>query len=73
MSVRTLKELDYHEHDDTILLGYSIASAETEHGTLNVVASGDTVRFTVDGRDGYVDLNIGPFASAALAWLVRDE
>lgn len=67
--VRTLKELDYVERSETILIGYEIGSAETEHGRLSVVASGNTVRFMLNGVDGHVDLKINNFAGAALAWL----
>jgi len=71
--VRTLKGLTYVDHTDSILIGYQIGSADTEHGKLTVTASGDTVRFSLDGADGYVDLKLDNFASAALAWLARRE
>jgi hypothetical protein len=66
---RTLKELDYHEHTDTILIGPELASATTEHGRLSIVASGGIVRFALEGVDGYVDLPLNDFAAAALDWL----
>lgn len=69
MHVRTLKELDYQEHTDTILFGSSLGSVATEHGALSIAAGGGTVRFTLEGIDGYVDLDLQNFASAALAWL----
>ena len=72
-SVRTLKELDYHEHTDTILIGYPLGTAETEHGKLTVQGSGKLVRFSLDGVDGQVDLDLSNFASAALAWLTREQ
>lgn len=63
-------ELEYHEHTDSILLGYTLGSAETEHGKLTLTGSGKLVRFALDGRDGYVELDLTPFAESALAWLV---
>lgn len=71
--VRTLKELDYVEHRETILLGHTIAESQTPHGRLEVVGSGSIVRFTLEGHDGYVDLNLDRFAAAAVAWLTRND
>lgn len=63
--------LTYHERTDSIILGYEIGSAETEHGTLHVVGSGRTIRFTLDGAEGYVDLDFSDRANAAYEWLAR--
>lgn len=68
--MRTLKELEYTEKTDTILLGYSIGSAVLEDGkTLTIIASGPTVRFAIDGLEGYVDLNLTSYAGNAVEWL----
>jgi hypothetical protein len=72
-AVRTLRELDYHDSTDSLLLCYSLGSAATPYGKLAVVGSGRLVRFTLEGHDGYVDLDLTNYASAALAWLARDD
>lgn len=71
--MRTLKELDYHERTDTIMLGYTIGSAVTEHGRLVVTGSGRKVRFDVEGLEGYVELDLTRYAESALEWLVRQD
>jgi len=38
-----------------------------------VQGSGKLVRFSLDGVDGHVDLDLSNFASAALAWLTREQ
>lgn len=70
--VRTLRELDYHERTSSLLLGYSIGTADTAHGKLTIVAAGATVRFSVEGLRGHVDLDLTNYANAAVAWLARD-
>ena len=71
-TVRTLKELEYHRHTDSLLMGPVIGTGETFHGRLTVQGSGGTVRFTLEGVDGYVDLPLGSFAAAAVTWLAGD-
>lgn len=68
---RTHKELEYSENTDSILLGYDLGSAETDHGVLHVRGSGKLVRFTLEGVDGYVDLDISNFAAGAYEWLAE--
>jgi len=68
--VRTLKELDYVPETKSIILGYSVGSAELPSGRkLTVVASGNTVRFAVEGIDGHVDLKLNGYAANAATWL----
>jgi hypothetical protein len=71
--VRTLKELDYVEKTETLLLGHTLGQAKTAHGELKVIGIGDTIRFTLAGHDGYVELNLNRFADAAIAWLAREQ
>jgi hypothetical protein len=67
----TSKHLNYHDHTDSILLGYQIGSGEIKGRTLTVTGSGDTVRFAIEGIDGYVDLPLGNFAALAAEWLLE--
>lgn len=62
-------DLDCHAETDSIIIGYQIGSAETEHGTLTVLGSGKKIRFTLGGHDGYVDLDLSEAAGAAHEWL----
>ena len=71
--VRTLKELDYVETTETLLAGFRLGEAKTAHGDLTVVGAGATIRFTLEGHDGYVELNLNRYADAAVAWLARDR
>jgi hypothetical protein len=69
MNDQTTKSMTYVEHTDSIVIGYEIGSADTAHGRLGIVAAGKTVRFSLDGVDGYVDLDLTEFATDALKWL----
>lgn len=64
--------LTFHPHTDSILLGYSIGHADTDAGRMEIVASGNTVRFTLAGVDGYCDLKLGDYAAQALEMLTND-
>lgn len=66
-------ELDHSPVDDTIMLGYSVGSADTAHGRFHVVASGARVRFTLAGVAGYVDVSLAALADAAYTLLTRDR
>jgi len=57
--------LTHAKKTETILLGYMIGSAETDLGKLQVIGCGSTVRFNLEGREGHVDLDLGPVASLA--------
>ena len=60
-------------HTDSIVLGYEIGSAELPHDRkMRVIAAGKTVRFTVDGIDGYVDLNLNEIAKQAAILLTGE-
>lgn len=65
--------LHYNDKTDSILLGYSIGSADTQYGKLQLVASGKTVRFTLEAHDGYVDLDLSGFATDALRMLTGER
>lgn len=67
MSSHTITtELEFVEKTDTILIGYAIAHADLPQGRkMNLIASGNTVRFTVEGVDGYVDLHLDDIAEQA--------
>lgn len=65
-------ELDHVAHTDSILLGYEIASAKLPHDRkMRIVASGNTVRFTIDGIEGYVDMNLNEIAHKAATLLTE--
>jgi hypothetical protein len=57
--------MTYSPKRDSILLGYSIGSADLDEGRLEIVADGVTVRFTVTGHEGYVDLDLSGHAQEA--------
>lgn len=61
--------LSFNRETRSILIGALIGSAETEDGRLSVIGSGDRVRFTLDGHEGFVDLSLGSFAQEALQYL----
>lgn len=66
--------LEHEPESHDILLGYSIGSAELKDGSkLTVVGSGKTVRFTVSGSSGHVDLDLSGVAAKAVALLKGDE
>ena len=65
----TSKDLVYAETSNTILLGYEIGTGEYEGRKLSIVASGNLVRFSLDGIDGHVDLPLNRFAGLACEWL----
>lgn len=49
---------------------YSVGSAKLPSGRrLDVVASGNTVRFSIEGIDGHVDLKLNGYAANAATWL----
>lgn len=50
--------LEHSPRTDTILLGYNVGSFDNGELSGHVSASGKTVRVTVNGVDGYVDINI---------------
>lgn len=63
-------KLKHVSHTDSIVLGYEIGSAKLPHDRkMRVVASGQIVRFTIDGIDGYVDLNLNEIAHEAAVLL----
>jgi len=64
--------LNHHPHTDSILLSYNIGSAETDHGKLQVLGSGKQIRFTLEGHDGYVTVDLTDLAGEALEMLVAD-
>jgi hypothetical protein len=67
---------EYLVHEPTnnsILIGYLIGSGEHQGRRLDVVGSGDTIRFSLQGIDGHVDLNLTVFAEAACEMLVGKE
>lgn len=66
--------LTHVPHTDTIILGYVIGHAELPHGRkMDVIGSGKTLRFTIDGIDGYVDLDLNPIAKQAAILLTGGE
>ena len=65
-------ELRYSPHTNTILLGYEIGSAKLPHQRImRVVVMGKTIRFHIDGIDGYVDLNLNELAHQAATLLTQ--
>jgi len=58
--------LTHAEKTDSILLGYTLGSAGTTHGRMDVIGSGRTVRFILEGAEGHVDLDLSPVAALAL-------
>lgn len=66
-------QLRHSKKTDNILIGYSIGSADMPDGKLHVIGSGSTIRFTVDGHDGYVDLNLKDLAGRAYELLTGDD
>jgi hypothetical protein len=66
--------LDHVKHTDSIVLGYEVGTTKLPHDrTMRVVASGKTVRFTIEGIDGYVDLDLNPIAKRAAMLLTGEE
>jgi hypothetical protein len=66
--------LKHVSHTDSIVLGYNIGSAKLPHGRkMNVIAAGKTVRFTIDGIDGYVDIDLSEIARASAILLTKGD
>lgn len=69
----TTVQLKHEPHTTSILLGPEIGTAKLPHDrTLRVAATGRTVRFTIDGIDGHVDVDLGALAYQA-ALLLTEE
>lgn len=65
--------LTHVPHTNTILLGYEIGSADLSHDRkMRVLASGKTIRFMIDGIDGYVDADINQLATQAAILLTGE-
>lgn len=59
-------ELTHEPDPTTILLGYELGTAELPHDrTLSIVGSGSTLRFSVSGIRGHVDLDLSELAARA--------
>lgn len=64
--------LKHVRHTDSIVLGYHIGHADLPHGRrMNVTAAGETVRFTIVGIDGYVDVDLSEIAHASAVLLTE--
>jgi hypothetical protein len=73
MSETVSIELQHVPKTETLLLGYSIGSADLPHGRkLQLIAAGAIVRFSIEGIDGYVDLNLSEVAHRAATLLTGD-
>lgn len=65
--------LTHSRKTDSLLIGYSIGSAELPHGRkLEIIGSGRVLRFTVTGCEGYVDADLTPLAEYAATLLTKD-
>jgi hypothetical protein len=65
--------LKHSPKTDTILLGYSIGHADTKAGRLELIASGRTIRFSLEGEPGYVDLDLNELAGEALDMILLNS
>jgi hypothetical protein len=65
--------LKHSPKTDTILLGYSIGHADTKAGRLELIASGRTIRFSLEGEPGYVDLDLNELAGEALDMILLNR
>lgn len=61
--------LDVSRKTDSILLGYNVADFDDGKICGNVTASGRTLRVTVDGTKGYVDIDITEAVNKAIRLL----
>lgn len=61
--------LDVSRKTDSILLGYNVADFDDGKIRGNVTASGRTLRVTVDGTKGYVDIDITEAVNKAIRLL----
>jgi hypothetical protein len=62
--------LEHVHKTTTVMLAPCFATAELDTGgRLEIIGSGSTVRFTITGIEGHVDLNIAQIAARATAIL----
>lgn len=63
--------LDVSLKTDSILLGYNVADFDDGKIRGSVTASGKTLRVTVDGIEGYVDIDITEAVNKAIRILLE--
>jgi hypothetical protein len=64
-------KLIYEPDSKTILLGMNIGHADTPEGRMDVIGSGNTVRFILEGSSGHVDLDLKGIANFAYELLTE--